>query len=104
MGGLAKSTLQSYPPMLIETHYRACNLCEALCGLEITHENGQVLSIVGDAQDPFSRGHICPKAVGLKDIYEDPDRLRRPLKRTVDGWQEIDWEIALDEVAAGQDR
>ena len=100
-GGLVKSTLQSYPLMPIETHYRACNLCEAICGLEITHENGQVLSIVGDAQDPFSRGHICPKAVGLKDIYEDPDRLRRPLKRTVDGWQEIDWEIALDEVAAG---
>ena len=87
--------------MSIETHYRACNLCEAICGLEITHENGAVLSITGDAQDPFSRGHICPKAVGLKDIYEDPNRLRRPLKRTADGWQEIDWETALDEVAAG---
>jgi anaerobic selenocysteine-containing dehydrogenase len=86
--------------MPIETHYRACNLCEAICGLEITHENGRVLSIAGDAQDPFSRGHICPKAVGLKDIYEDPDRLRRPLKRIADGWQELDWNTALDEVAA----
>ena len=86
--------------MPIETHYRACNLCEAICGLEITHENGRVLSIAGDAEDPFSRGHICPKAVGLKDIYEDPDRLRRPLKRTADGWQELDWNTALDEVAA----
>jgi anaerobic selenocysteine-containing dehydrogenase len=86
--------------MPIETHYRACNLCEAICGLEITHENGRVLSIAGDAQDPFSRGHICPKAVGLKDIYEDPDRLRRPLKRTATGWQELDWDTALDEVAA----
>ena len=86
--------------MPVETHYRACNLCEAICGLEITHENGRVLSIAGDAQDPFSRGHICPKAVGLKDVYEDPDRLRRPLKRTADGWQELDWETALDEVAA----
>ena len=87
--------------MPAETHYRACNLCEAICGLAITHEHGQVLSIAGDAQDPFSRGHICPKAVGLKDIYEDPNRLRRPLKRTDTGWQEIDWETALDEVAAG---
>ena len=86
--------------MPIETHYRACNLCEAICGLEIKHENGQVLSIAGDAQDPFSRGHICPKAVGLKDIYEDPDRLRRPLKRTATGWEEIGWDQALDEVAA----
>lgn len=87
--------------MPIETHYRACNLCEAICGLEIKHENGSVISIAGDMQDPFSRGHICPKALGLKDIYEDPNRLRRPLKRTADGWQEIDWETALDEVAAG---
>ncbi|WP_460504223.1 molybdopterin-dependent oxidoreductase, partial [Hymenobacter agri] len=87
--------------MSTETHYRACNLCEAICGLEIKHENGQVLGIAGDAQDPFSRGHICPKAVGLKDIYEDPNRLRRPLKRTAAGWQEIDWDTALDEVAAG---
>ena len=54
--------------MPVETHYRACNLCEAICGLEIKHENGNVISIAGDAQDPFSRGHICPKAVGLKDI------------------------------------
>ena len=87
--------------MPLQTHYRACNLCEAICGLEIKHENGQVLSITGDAQDPFSRGHICPKAVGLKDIYEDPDRLRRPLKRTPTGWVEISWDVALDEVAAG---
>ena len=56
--------------MPVETHYRACNLCEAICGLEIKHENGAVVSIAGDAQDPFSRGHICPKALGLKDIYE----------------------------------
>jgi len=87
--------------MAIETHYRACNLCEAICGLEIKHEAGEVLSIVGDAQDPFSRGHICPKAVGLKDIYEDPNRLRRPLKRTATGWEEVPWDVALDEVAAG---
>lgn len=93
--------LLSIPPLMsIQTHYRACNLCEAICGLEIKHQDGQVLSIAGDRQDPFSRGHICPKAVGLKDIYEDPDRLRRPLKRTATGWEEVSWDTALDEVAA----
>jgi len=86
-----------------QTHYRACNLCEAICGLEIKHLDGQVISIAGDKADPFSRGHICPKAVALKDVYEDPDRLRRPQKRVVnaDGtilWQEIGWEQAFREV------
>ncbi|MGI4761037.1 MAG: molybdopterin-dependent oxidoreductase [Janthinobacterium lividum] len=88
-------------PMPAEIHYRACNLCEAICGLAITHDNGRVLRIEGDKADPFSRGHICPKAVGLQDVYEDPDRLRHPLRRTATGWEEVSWAVALDEVAAG---
>ncbi len=78
-------------------HYRNCNLCEAICGIEITHEDGNIISIAGDKLDPFSRGHICPKAVALRDIYEDPNRLRTPVKRTADGWQEIGWDEAFDE-------
>ncbi|MGB5014401.1 MAG: hypothetical protein WBO68_10290, partial [Pyrinomonadaceae bacterium] len=74
-----------------EKHYRNCNLCEAICGIEITHEQGAILSITGDKLDPFSRGHVCPKALALRDIYEDPNRLRMPVKRTADGWREIGW-------------
>ena len=84
-----------------ETHYRACTLCEAICGLEIRVRDGEIASIRGDRKDPFSKGHICPKAVALKDIQEDPDRLRHPLRRSAGGWQEIGWEEALDEAAAG---
>ena len=87
-----------------QRHFRACHLCEAICGLVIETEGGQVISIKGDKHDPLSRGHICPKAVALKDIHEDPDRLRRPLKKVVaaDGgtrWDEISWEEALDTTA-----
>jgi anaerobic selenocysteine-containing dehydrogenase len=85
-------------------HYRSCNLCEAMCGVEIRLEQEQIVSIKGDKNDPFSRGHICPKAVALKDIYEDPDRLRKPLERTEDGWKEISWDEAYNKVAAGLQR
>jgi anaerobic selenocysteine-containing dehydrogenase len=85
--------------MSTQVHYRACNLCEAICGLEIKYTNNEVISIAGDKNDPFSRGHICPKAVALKDIYEDPDRLKFPIKRTADGWVQISWQDAFDEVA-----
>ena len=82
-----------------EVHYGACNLCEAICGLEFRVRDGHIVSIRGDDQDPLSRGHICPKAVALQDLHEDPDRLRRPLKRVGEGWQEVGWDEALDEIA-----
>ncbi len=84
--------------MSTQIHHRACNLCEAICGLEIKVEDGTVTSIRGDKNDPLSRGHICPKAVALKDIYEDPDRLKQPVKKTADGWKTISWGEAFDEV------
>lgn len=87
-------------PGATQTHYRTCNLCEAICGLAIEHDGEQILSIKGDRDDPFSRGHICPKAVALKDIQEDPDRLRQPLQKVDGEWREIGWDEALDEVAA----
>jgi anaerobic selenocysteine-containing dehydrogenase len=79
-----------------ETHFRACNICEAICGLEIKVADGKVISIRGDKKDTFSRGHICPKAYALKDFQEDPDRLTRPVKRVGDEWQELDWDEAFD--------
>ena len=78
----------------METHFRTCNLCEAMCGLKITHENSEILKIEGDFEDTFSRGHICPKANGLKDIYLDKDRLKFPIKKTENDWQQISWEEA----------
>jgi anaerobic selenocysteine-containing dehydrogenase len=82
-----------------EVHYRTCNLCEAICGIEIKHESGKILSIEGDKNDPFSRGHICPKALALKDIYEDKNRLKFPVKRVGSEWKEVSWNEAFDEIA-----
>ncbi|MFZ2509331.1 MAG: molybdopterin-dependent oxidoreductase, partial [Steroidobacteraceae bacterium] len=87
------------PEAGIRHHYRSCHLCEAICGVQIRLRGDEILSVRGDPDDPFSRGHICPKALGLKDIHEDPDRLRHPVKRTANGWQRIAWDQAIDEVA-----
>ncbi|WP_460660754.1 molybdopterin-dependent oxidoreductase [Kribbella swartbergensis] len=74
----------------------SCNLCEAICGVLVTVDDGRVTDIRGDESDPLSRGHICPKAVALRDLQDDPDRLTTPVRRTAEGWQEIGWDAAYD--------
>ena len=83
------------------TVYRACHLCEAICGLEIRTQGDEIVSIKGDKDDPFSRGHICPKAVALKEVHEDPDRLRGPVRRNGREWEPIAWDEAFRLVAEG---
>lgn len=86
-----------------ERHHRTCNLCEALCGLTVTVDAGRITDIRGDRDDPFSRGHMCPKGHALKELYEDPDRLRAPMRRTANGWTEVSWDDAFDEAATRLD-
>ena len=83
------------------THIRTCPLCEATCGLRVDVDGDKVVAIRGDEDDVLSRGFICPKAPALKELHEDPDRLRRPLRRTKSGWKEIGWSEALDFAAEG---
>jgi anaerobic selenocysteine-containing dehydrogenase len=78
------------------SHFRTCTLCEAMCGVEIKLENGSITSITGDKNDPFSKGHICPKATALQDLYEDPDRILHPMQRTSSGWEKISWNKAYN--------
>lgn len=87
-----------------QLHYSTCTLCEAMCGIEVATKGRQILSIKGDKDNPFSQGYICPKASALKDLYDDPDRLKRPVKKVrleggESGWEEITWDEAFDLVA-----
>src|SRR5204863_3406253 len=84
-----------------QTVHRQCTLCEAHCGIDVEVEGDVVVRITGDAEDPISRGYICPKAAALADLYTDPDRLRRPVRRVGSEWEEIGWDEALDLAADG---
>ena len=89
----------------MEKRIGVCNLCEAICGLELTVEGGSVTAVRGNPDDPLSRGHICPKGVAIADLHADPDRLRHPVRRVPgpdgDTWEEIGWDEAFDLVADG---
>ncbi len=85
--------------MKTKTTYRVCNICEATCGIEVEALDGEIVKVRGDKSDPFSEGHICPKATGLRALQYDPDRIRQPLLRTDSGFKAIEWDEAYDLVA-----
>ncbi|MBV9041693.1 MAG: molybdopterin-dependent oxidoreductase, partial [Acidimicrobiia bacterium] len=81
-------------------HFRTCPLCEATCALEIeVKDDGSVGRIRGDRDDPWSKGYICPKGSTLKQLHEDPDRVRTPMVRGEDGGlHPATWDEAFGEV------
>lgn len=86
----------------VRTAYRTCPLCEATCGLEITVDaDDQIVRIRGDQDDVFSKGFICPKGSTLKQLHEDPDRLRRPLVKRGGRHVEVSWDEAWQVVRDG---
>lgn len=84
---------------MADTHYRICPVCEATCGLKLTVEDGKITDIRGDKDDPFSRGYMCPKGVALRDLHEDPDRLRTPLIKEDGKHRPATWEEAWAKIA-----
>lgn len=80
------------------SHYRICPLCEACCGLEVRTQGDRIIGIRGAEFDVFSRGYVCPKGFALKDLHEDPDRLRTPLIRRDGRFVEASWDEAFAEI------
>ncbi|MEK8048210.1 molybdopterin-dependent oxidoreductase [Ideonella margarita] len=79
-------------------HYRICPLCEACCGLDVEVSSGRIVRIKGAEQDVFSQGYICPKGYALKDLHEDPDRLRQPMVKRNGQHVPVSWEEAFEEI------
>ena len=76
-----------------------CRMCDDHCGLNVHLLDGKVIDIDGYAEHPWNKGRICSKGRAAVDMIYAADRITKPLKRTKDGWQEIDLETALDEIA-----
>jgi anaerobic selenocysteine-containing dehydrogenase len=79
--------------------HRICPFCEACCGLEVRlDDQGRVASVRGHEADVFSAGFMCPKGVAIKDLQDDPDRLRTPLIKRNGVFEPASWDEAFDEI------
>ncbi|MFC5181340.1 molybdopterin-dependent oxidoreductase [Actinomadura harenae] len=77
-----------------------CRICEPLCGLTATVEDGVVAAIRADRAHPLSRGFACPKGIAMTEVQNDPDRVVRPLRRRADGtFEPVTWDDALGDIA-----
>lgn len=86
-------------------HPTACILCECNCGIEVRlggDDGRRFERIRGDKAHPSSAGYTCEKALRLDHYQNGGGRLTSPLRRRPDGtFEEIDWDTAIAEVAAG---
>lgn len=87
--------------MTTEQRVTYCRICEPMCGLIATVDDGRLVSLRPDSEHPLSQGRACPKGIAFTDIQNDPDRVLTPLRRRTDGtFEEVTWDVALDDIAA----
>lgn len=83
----------------------ACFSCNTACEVLVFVDKatGRVIKVEGDPESPVTRGILCAKGLAAKDLIENPQRLRTPLKRTgrrgEGKWESISWEDALSIIA-----
>ncbi len=81
-----------------------CNGCVGWCPLTVRVVDGKAVKIAGNPNSRWTRGKLCPRGFLNLQILYDPDRVKKPLKRTNPkkgrdedpGWVEITWDEALD--------
>src|SRR5690349_3751013 len=86
-----------------------CGLCIARCGTIATVENCRFTRLDPDPTHPTGAA-ICAKGRAAPELVYHKDRLKRPLRRTRPKgdsdprWEEITWDVALDQIAASMRR
>jgi formate dehydrogenase len=77
-----------------------CRICEPLCGLVATVEDGEVTRLRPDPDHPLSKGFACPKGIAMAAVQNDPDRVTHPLRKRADGngFERVSWDEALDDI------
>src|ERR1700736_5958734 len=86
---------------MIEHKTTFCRICEPLCGMIATIDDGQLVELRPDKDHPLSSGFACQKGIAFTEVQNDPDRVLTPLRRKPDGtFEPVSWDEALDDISA----
>ncbi|GFG52203.1 formate dehydrogenase [Mycolicibacterium agri] len=87
--------------MNVEQKPTFCRICEPLCGMIATVEDGRLLALRPDKTHPLSAGFACQKGIAFTEVVNDPDRLTTPMRRGLDGsFTPVSWDEAMSDIAA----
>jgi len=80
-----------------------CNICFNGCPVKYHLRGDKVVNVYGNDEDAQFQGRICPKSQMTLQLYDNPHRLLRPLKRVgargSNKFEPISWDQALSEIA-----
>ncbi|MBI4331930.1 MAG: molybdopterin-dependent oxidoreductase [Chloroflexi bacterium] len=84
-----------------------CTGCVGWCPLMVKVVNGKAVRIKGNPNSNWTQGKLCPRGLLNLQVTYDPDRVKKPLRRTnpVKGrdedpkWIEISWDEAIGAIA-----
>ncbi len=93
-------SIVSYVASTIEHKTTFCRICEPLCGMVATVEDGRLTALRPDKDHPLSAGFACQKGIAFTEVQNDPDRVTTPLRKGPDGYEPVSWDEALSDIAA----
>ncbi|HEV8675243.1 MAG TPA: molybdopterin-dependent oxidoreductase [Methylomirabilota bacterium] len=79
------------------------NCHPTLCGMLVDLEDGRLVGVRGDPDNPDSRGFLCVRGQASREIIGNPKRLLYPLvrdRRSAEAWRRASWDEALDRIVA----
>ena len=84
------------------------NCHPTLCGMLADVEDGRLIGVRGDPDNPDSRGFLCVRGHASREVIDNPARLLCPLvrarrtagRRGGGAWQDASWDDALDLIAS----
>jgi len=86
--------------MAAKTVKSFCRICSGGCGMEMSIVDNRIESIIGDKEQPYSRGYACSKGLQAEEAHHGPSRLLHSQKRLKDGrFVAVPLAEALDEIA-----
>ena len=96
-------TMTTTPGLRVVRTMCPMNCHPTLCGMLVEVEDGRLVGLRGDPDNPDSQGFLCQRGHASREIIGNPHRLLHPLvraRRGADEWRQATWDEALDLIAA----